>query len=88
MPIPVDDGLNTDIDQVNNAKLEALGRGIDLPIDPSMLKFIKHPKKSKYDLDEVFMINLERRTERKNLMMKSFDTLGLDVTLVKAIDGK
>ncbi|KOB73580.1 Glycosyltransferase 25 family member [Operophtera brumata] len=80
VPIPVEDELNTEADQVDNVRLEALGRGIDLPVDPLMMKFMTFPNKTKYGLDEVYLINLERRTERKNLMMKSFDTLGDHIT--------
>lgn len=88
LPIPVEDGMVREAEQVDNMKLEALGRGIDLPVTPALAKFVKFPNKTKYGLNEIFLINLERRTERKQLMEKNFDVLGLDVKVINGVDGQ
>lgn len=39
-------------------------------------------------LDHIYLINLERRPERRKKMLKLFDILGLEVEYFPAIDGK
>ena len=43
------------------------------------------------DLDlcfQVYMINLERRAERRERMLHAFDILGIDARVIPAVDGK
>ena len=46
------------------------------------------PAPTKLGFDEVYMINLVRRPERKNRMMALFDLMGIDVRIFEAVDGK
>ena len=46
------------------------------------------PKKDKLGVDEVYMINLERRPDRRLKMDACFAELGVDYKWVKAVDGK
>ena len=39
-------------------------------------------------MDQVYLINLERRPERKALMDAAFDELGVKYEWIKATDGK
>jgi len=39
-------------------------------------------------LDKVFVINLARRTERRNRMLYCLNELGLNATFVEATDGR
>ncbi|XP_077463352.1 procollagen galactosyltransferase 2 [Stigmatopora argus] len=39
-------------------------------------------------LDDVFLINLKRRLDRRSRMLKTFSALGLRTTLAAAVDGK
>lgn len=40
------------------------------------------------DVSHIYMINLERRPERRNKMFNNFDELGLDVDFFPAVDGR
>ena len=46
------------------------------------------PKKDKLGFDEVYMINLERRPDRRFKMDACFTELGVDYRWFKAVDGK
>lgn len=37
---------------------------------------------------QIYMINLERRTERRERMKNAFDILGIDAIFYNAVDGK
>lgn len=44
--------------------------------------------KDKLGFDQVYMINLERRPDRRTKMLQCFDQLGIDAKIVNAVDGK
>ncbi|XP_032082006.1 procollagen galactosyltransferase 2 [Thamnophis elegans] len=58
------------------------------PIEPS--KFVtvppKHPEKMGFD--EIFMINLKRRKDRRDRMLRTLYEQEIEVKLVEAVDGK
>ncbi|TNN70398.1 Procollagen galactosyltransferase 1 [Liparis tanakae] len=58
------------------------------PVIPS--KYIPLPKKQpdKLGFDEVFMINLQRRTDRRERMMSALDKQGITCKVIAAVDGK
>lgn len=60
------------------------------PMEPHRLltEYVTDPPKDKLGFSEVFLINLERRPERRRRMEWSFRQLGVDYKLVKAVDGK
>ncbi|KAL0199904.1 hypothetical protein M9458_003091, partial [Cirrhinus mrigala] len=37
--------------------------------------------------NKVYLINLKRREDRRDRMLRSLDVLGIDVTLTDAVDG-
>ena len=43
---------------------------------------------TKLGFDEIYIINLERRADRKNRISATMDALGLSYKVVKAVDGK
>ncbi len=53
-----------------------------------LTEYVTDPPKDKLGFSEVFLINLERRPERRRRMEWSFRQLGVDYKLVKAVDGK
>ena len=64
---------------------------VDFPLmepHPLLADYVTAPPKDKLGFDEVFMINLERRPERRHRMEWSFRELGIDHKLVVAVDGK
>ncbi|CAK1588530.1 unnamed protein product [Parnassius mnemosyne] len=88
--VPLEDGddLRNDQEQLLNIKLEAISRGTPLPLDKHMEKYVVYPQYWKFGCSEIFMINLERRTERRKLMELSMKELGMEATLFKAVDGR
>ncbi len=46
------------------------------------------PSKDKLGVDQIYMINLKRRVDRKGKMDYCFDQLGVDYKLVEAVDGR
>ena len=46
------------------------------------------PKPDKLGFDEIYMINLVRRPERRHRMVKLFDELRIDARIYDAVDGK
>ncbi|XP_037031591.1 glycosyltransferase 25 family member isoform X1 [Bradysia coprophila] len=89
--VPMEDteDFRKDIDQVANIKISILN-DIDngLALLPEMEKFVQLAPKDRMTLSKIFMINLERRPERRAKMNLSFDFLGLDVDYVSAVDGR
>ncbi|XP_063838051.1 glycosyltransferase 25 family member [Ostrinia nubilalis] len=90
VPVPASDTDDADDERelTVNVKLLALGRHSPLPLDPLLASFVRRPPPARLGCCEIFMINLERRPERRRLMELSFKELGMDVTLIKAVDGR
>lgn len=88
VPLEEDDELMDDYDQILNVKLEAISRGKKLEVEPLLANFVKYPVPDKVGFDEIYMINLLRRRERRLSMQDNFRELGLDVKIVDAVDGK
>lgn len=87
-PIEKEDDVNVDREQVTNIKLEILTYEDDLMVSDILKKFITTPKKDLMGFDRILMINLLRRPERRTRMVKCFTQLGLDVTIIDAVDGR
>lgn len=90
VPVPLEDNdeLSQDYEQLLNVKLEAISRSQPLRIEPLLEPYVLYPAKWKYNCDEIYMINLERRVERRELMERSFRELGMEVKHFKAVDGR
>lgn len=59
-----------------------------LPVDEILAEFLTFPVKHKFGFDEIFIINLNRRTERRERMKYCLNELGIQATFVDAVDGK
>lgn len=90
VPVPLEDKdeLITDYEQLLNIKLEAISKGSPIPLDKSLQNYIQYPERWKFGCNEIYMINLRRRKERRYLMEMSFKELGMDVKYFEAIDGR
>lgn len=88
VPLEETDTLGHDLLQLTNIKLEALSRNDVLPINTLLKSYTSMPEKDKLGFEEIYMINLLRRPERRNRMMNCFDELGMDVIILDAVDGK
>lgn len=91
IPPPLEDGqgLNIDVKQLISIKLEVLVEHPPLPVSSALTKFVPPPPKiDNIGFDQIYLINLARRGERRDRMFRSFEELGLKVKLFEAVDGK
>ncbi|XP_061682146.1 procollagen galactosyltransferase 2 isoform X1 [Syngnathoides biaculeatus] len=61
---------------------------IDHNIDPSEHLYAPPSAQDTIGLDDIFLINLKRRLDRRSRMLKTMSALGLRATLAPAVDGK
>ena len=64
---------------------------VPLPISKHIQDYvnIKLPEtKTKLGFDEIYVINLERRQDRRNVITALLDSIGVSFKLIKAVDGK
>ncbi|XP_026315231.1 glycosyltransferase 25 family member [Hyposmocoma kahamanoa] len=71
-----------------NLKMELVTSGTPLPLDDDLEIYVQYPSPGSYRLDETYVLNLERRPERRRLMELSLKELGLKYKMFKAIDYK
>lgn len=89
VPLEQSDGLERDVEQLVNVKLEALADGAEpFKVVDAVKEFVKLRKKDKMRFDKIYMINLKRRSDRRRRMHAAFDELGLDAETVDAVDGR
>uniref|UniRef100_A0A8C9SS55 procollagen galactosyltransferase n=1 Tax=Scleropages formosus TaxID=113540 RepID=A0A8C9SS55_SCLFO len=88
LPIPLrtHGTLQDEADSFLHTQLEVMVR--NPPVEPS--RFIPLPKKvpDKMGFDEVFMINLLRRADRRERMLHTLFELEIDCKVIAAVDGK
>ncbi|KAF6727439.1 Procollagen galactosyltransferase 2 [Oryzias melastigma] len=61
---------------------------IDHDMAPSEHVYVQPPPQTKMGFEEIFLINLKRRLDRRTRMLKTMASLGLQATSVDAVDGK
>ncbi|XP_063986859.1 glycosyltransferase 25 family member [Diachasmimorpha longicaudata] len=88
VPLESGDSLEADLEQLTNLKLEILGYQLEIPLSPKLQKYTKYPRKDTLGMSHIFMINLERRTERRLRMERCFDELGIEAETLVAVDGR
>jgi len=87
-PQEADKQLEDDFEQLISVKTEITVESAPLQVVHSLSKFVKEVPKDKLGFDEVYMINLLRRPERRLKMMSSFNELGIQVRTLDAVDGR
>lgn len=88
-PLDKEDDLQIDFEQLRNIKVEILNNEIFPFVSNLFSSYVTDlPKKDTLGFDKIYMINLLRRPERRERMVACFDELGLDVTVVDAVDGQ
>ncbi|XP_061682147.1 procollagen galactosyltransferase 2 isoform X2 [Syngnathoides biaculeatus] len=63
-------------------------QAVDHNIDPSEHLYAPPSAQDTIGLDDIFLINLKRRLDRRSRMLKTMSALGLRATLAPAVDGK
>ncbi|XP_062285171.1 procollagen galactosyltransferase 2-like [Scomber scombrus] len=61
---------------------------ISYTMEPSQYVHYTPKEPGKIGFDEIFLINLKRRADRRERMLSSLAVLGINVTLTEAVDGK
>lgn len=59
-----------------------------LAVSELLAPFVPPPQRDTLGLDKIFMINLQRRADRREKMRQCFSELGLEATEVQAVDGR
>lgn len=88
VPLDHDEPLSKDIQQVINARVSIVNFYDQVLVLPELAKFVKYPETTKLSFSEIYMINLNRRTERRVKMEATLKELGLAFTHLEAVDGK
>lgn len=59
-----------------------------LPLSDDLKEFVVYPEKDTLSLDQIYMINLLRRPERRKRMQRLFKELGIRAEIIDAVDGR
>lgn len=89
VPLNEEDSLERDYPNLRNLKLEMTAdRGVP-SYDPFFEKYVPlPPEKDSLNLNKIYMINLERRNDRKVKMEYCLGELGIDYKWIKGVDGR
>uniref|UniRef100_A0A8C7M0Q4 Collagen beta(1-O)galactosyltransferase 2b n=1 Tax=Oncorhynchus mykiss TaxID=8022 RepID=A0A8C7M0Q4_ONCMY len=87
LPVPLKASQNVDEEKESftHTIAEAM---IDHNIAPSEYLYNPQIPQDKMGFDEIFLINLKRRLDRRQRMLSTMTSLGLQATLTDAVDGK
>lgn len=88
VPLDNNDSFDQDHRQLTNVKVMLINR-LDSGIDvlEALRPFVMLPRRTRLGLDNVVMINLARRPERRSKMEHNFNEIGMEVQLLPAVDG-
>ncbi|XP_012584375.1 PREDICTED: procollagen galactosyltransferase 2 [Condylura cristata] len=88
LPIPLKphQTLQEELENLIHVQIEAM---IDRPpMEPSQFVSVLPKYPDKMGFDEIFMINLKRRKDRRDRMLRSLYEQEIEVKIVEAVDGK
>lgn len=90
VPLETEDDMAKDHQQLTNLKIMILNDREfgSIDVEPEFKRYVTYPEADTLSLDRIFMINLERRPDRRLKMERSFKEIGLTVEHVPAIDGQ
>lgn len=89
--VPLEDHqtLEEDFPNMQNTLVEITAKSGILRMEPALKRFLPAlPLRTKLGLDEIYMINLERRPDRKKRMEYVFSILGIEYSTVVGVDGR
>ncbi|XP_064616989.1 procollagen galactosyltransferase 1-like [Liolophura sinensis] len=86
--IPLQPGttLQDEIEGFTHVKAEAMVNGDPLIHSPHI--YVEDIPADKLGFDQVYMINLKRRPERRDRMLRTLKVMGIEAHLMDAVDGK
>lgn len=82
------DYIESERQHLLNLKMEYISSGEPLPLDNELERYVQYPTPSNYRLHDIYVLNLERRPERRRLMEMSLKELGMKFTFFNAIDSQ
>uniref|UniRef100_A0A671P346 Procollagen galactosyltransferase 2-like n=1 Tax=Sinocyclocheilus anshuiensis TaxID=1608454 RepID=A0A671P346_9TELE len=87
LPVPLNtkQTLEEEVESFSHTFTEAL---IDFKLEISRYLHIASKPKDTMAFNQVYLINLKHREDRRDRMLHSLEVLGIDVTLTDAVDGK
>ncbi|XP_061743995.1 procollagen galactosyltransferase 2 [Nerophis ophidion] len=85
VPLKAEQNVEDEHESFTHTITEAL---IDHNVDPSEHLYLPPSPQDTIGLNNVFLINLKRRLDRRSRMLKTMTSLGLHTTLIDAVDGK
>ncbi|XP_068995636.1 procollagen galactosyltransferase 2 [Embiotoca jacksoni] len=87
LPVPLkqDQTVEEEEESFTHTHTEAL---INFTMEPSQYVHTTSKEPGKMGFDEIFLINLKRRADRRERMLSSLAVLGINATLTEAVDGK
>ncbi|KAK6627018.1 hypothetical protein RUM44_009495 [Polyplax serrata] len=88
LPLESHEPLIFDRVTLTNLKVEMLIDNPPLQVSDIFLPYLPTIKADKMGFDQIYMINLKRRPERRVRMVESFKELGMDVVVFDAVDGR
>ncbi|XP_053971796.1 glycosyltransferase 25 family member [Hylaeus volcanicus] len=88
--IPLEEGetIVDDLQSLTNIKTEILANSNYLPLSRILEKFVRYPVADTLQVDQIYMINLLRRPERRDRMNRLFKELGIRAETIDAVDGR
>uniref|UniRef100_A0A8C1TVD0 Si:ch211-13f8.2 n=1 Tax=Cyprinus carpio TaxID=7962 RepID=A0A8C1TVD0_CYPCA len=85
LPLNTKQTLEEEVESFSHTVTEAL---IDFKLETSRYLHTASKPKDTMAFDQVYLINLKRREDRRDRMLRSLEVLGIDFTLTDAVDGK
>ncbi|XP_031840467.1 glycosyltransferase 25 family member isoform X5 [Nomia melanderi] len=88
VPLEKGETIADDLELLTNIKTEILTDNDYPPLSKVLEHYVKYPVEDTLGVDNIYMINLLRRPERRNRMHRLFKELGIRAYTVDAIDGR
>ncbi|XP_036410516.1 procollagen galactosyltransferase 2-like isoform X2 [Megalops cyprinoides] len=85
VPLKAHQTLEEEVESCAHTITEAM---IEDPLEPSQYLHVPPKPQDKMGFDEIFLINLKRRLDRRQRMLRTLEVLGIEATLIEAVDGK
>ncbi|XP_076286910.1 glycosyltransferase 25 family member isoform X2 [Lasioglossum baleicum] len=87
IPLEKEGTIADDLVLLTNIKTEILNND-DLPLSKDLERYVQYPAEDTLGVDQIYMINLLRRPERRTRMLQLFKELGIRAQTVDAFDGR
>ncbi|KZC04706.1 PREDICTED: glycosyltransferase 25 family member [Dufourea novaeangliae] len=88
VPLEKGETITEDLELLTNIKTEILTNNEYIPLSKDLEQYVEYPVENTLGVDNVYMINLLRRPERRSRMHRLFKELGIRAQTVDAVDGR